>query len=372
MTAESAALNILAIVEQFWHRLPGGTALATERTLAALTEDGRFRLTGLAARHKPPTQVDRAPWQRMPVGSNLRFHHLPRPLLYEAWLRLGRPAIDRYGEPDSVVWAASGIVPATTRPVVATVHDLDFLANPERVGWRRRQFFTTMWQRIARRADLVVCPTEWVADDCLRRGVAADRLAVVPWGVAEPACGRDRAAGVLADLGLRPGYVLWVGPLTPRKNATRAAMALGRVDAEIVAVAAGPDDPEAEAAWSSLGHRVHRFDQVDDDELSALYRGAGAVFYPSLAEGFGLPVVEAMVHGTPVVTSRGGATGEVAAGAAVLVDPHRTDEMAEGLRAALWDGATRARMIEAGRIRAGQLPWEATAKGYGEAFRSVR
>ncbi len=364
--------HVLAIVEQFWHRLPGGTATATERTLAALAEGERFRITGLAARHSPPRPIDRAPWQRLPVGSNLRFHRLPRPVLYEAWLRLGRPRIDQLVEPDTVIWAASGIVPPAVLPVVATIHDLDFLANPDRVGWRRRRFFELMWQRIGERADLVVCPSQWVADDCLRRGLDPSRLTVVPWGVSAPSCNRERAAGLLAELGLRPGYTLWVGPMWQRKNAKNAALALGRVDTEVVAVAAGPDDPAAEAAWASLGGRVRRFDRVDEEQLSALYRGAGALFYPSLAEGFGLPVVEAMAHGTPVVTSRGTATEEVAAGAALLVDPHRPDEMAEALRVALWHGPTRRRLAEAGTGRAGQLTWEATAKGYAEAFRSVR
>ncbi len=372
MNAAPPTPHVLAIVEQFWHRLPGGTATATERTLAALAEGERFKITGLAARHSPPNPAERAPWQRLPVGSSLRFHHLPRPLLYETWLRLGRPKVDHYGDAGSVVWASSGIVPPTELPVVATVHDLDFLANPDRVGWRRRSFFALMWQRIRQRADLVVCPSESVADDCVRRGMDSSKVAVVHWGVGAPTCSRERAASVLADLGLRPGYVLWVGPMTPRKNAKNAALALGRVDAEVVAVAAGTDDPAARAAWTSLGSRVRRFTEVDEEQLSALYRGAGALFYPSLAEGFGLPVIEAMAHGTTVVTSRGTATEEVAAGAAILVDPNRPDEMAEALRAALWHDPTRRRLIDAGRGRAGQLTWEATAKGYAEAFHAVR
>jgi glycosyltransferase involved in cell wall biosynthesis len=292
--------------------------------------------------------------------------------MYEAWLRLGRPTIDQYGEDDTVVWAASGVVPATGRPVVATVHDLDFLANPERLSRRGRRFFPLMWRRIRQRADLVVCPTDWVADDCIRRGVPADRVATVSWGVDRPACPRDRAAGILADLGLRPGYALWVGPLTPRKNPRRAALALGRLDVDVVAVAPGPDDPAAVAAWASLGPRLRRFSSVGADQLSALYRGAGALLYPSLAEGFGLPILEAMAHGTPVVTSRGSGTGEVSGGAALLVDPERIDDLAGALEAALWDPSTRRRLIDDGFARAAQLTWDHTAKAYAEAFRSVR
>lgn len=371
MSSPAAHPHLLAVVEQFWHRLPGGTATATERTLAGLARDERFRVTGLAARHSPPSVGEGRPWQRMPVGSVLRFHRLPRPVLYEAWLRFGHPNIDHYGQDGTVVWAASGVVPATSRPVVVTVHDLDFLANPDRLSRRGRWFFPLMWRGIERGADVVVCPSQWVAEDCVARGLAPERVSVVPWGVDRPACGRDQAAAILADLGLRPGYVLWVGPLVPRKNPRRAAHALGRVAAEVVAIAPGPDEPEATAAWSSLGTRVHRFDSVDDNQLSALYRGAGALFYPSLAEGFGLPILEAMAHGTPVVTSYGSATEEVAAGAALLVDPTRPDHMAEALEAALWDTATRRHLIDDGLARAGQLTWDNTVKAYAEVFRAV-
>ena len=280
--------HLLAVVEQFWHRLPGGTAWATERTLTALSSDG-FRITGLAARHSPPALGDGGPWRRMPAGSILRFHRLPRPVLYEAWLRLGQPSVDQYGEPDTVVWAASGVVPSTRRPVVVTVHDLDFLANPERLSRRGRRFFPAMWRRIVRRADLVVCPTQWVADDCVARGLPSDRVLVVPWGVDRPACDTDEAARILGGLGLRPGYVLWVGPLSPRKNPKRAALALGRVDADVVAVAPGPDDPQAVAAWATLGPRVHRFDRVSTRQLSALYRGAGGPALPVAGRGLRPP-----------------------------------------------------------------------------------
>ena len=363
--------HLLALVEQFWHRLPGGTATATERTLAGLAGAEGFRITGLAARHSPPVVGQGRPWQRMPAGSVLRFHRLPRPLLYELWLRFGRPSVDHYGGDDTVVWAASGVVPATDRPVVVTVHDIDFLANPDRLSRRGRWFFPLMWRGIQRRADIVVCPSEWVAEDCVANGLPSDRVTVVPWGVAPPACDRERAPALLADLGVRPGYVLWVGPLSPRKNAKRAAQALGRVATEVVAVAGGTDDPEATAAWASLGANVRRLRWVDDEQLSALYRGAGAVFYPSLAEGFGLPILEAMAHGTPVVTSRGSGTEEVAAGAALLVDPTRPELMAEALEAALWDSGTRRRLIDDGLHRAGQLTWDNTAKAYAEVFRSI-
>ena len=363
--------QVLAVVEQFWHKQPGGTAMATEKTLAGLVELNEFDVTGLAARHSPPNPSEPAPWRRMPAGSTLRFDWLPRPALYEAWLRLGRPSIDRHCHDRTVVWASSLVVPPTSSPVVATVHDLDFLANPGFSTRRGRRFFPLVWKRAKARADLLVCPTQIVADDCARRGVPERQLVVIPWGVAPPACGREEAEAVGAELGLPERFVLWVGPLAPRKNPKGAALAMGRVDADIVMVGPADHHPEAAAAFASLGRRVHRMHDVDDETLSALYRLAGALLYPSFAEGFGLPVLEAMVHGTPVVTSKGTATAEVAGGAALLVDPGDPDAIAEALCAALDDSATRRQLIDDGLSRAGQLSWQNTAKGYAEAFRSV-
>ncbi len=375
--------QVLAVVEQFWHRAPGGTATATENTLAALAGLDAFDIAGLAARHSPPvhpvhparggrTGVTRpAPWARMPAGSTLRFHPLPRPLLYEGWLGPGRPSIDRYCEDHTVVWASSLIVPPTSRPVVATVHDLDFLANPDFSSRRGRRFFPLMWRRAMERADVLVCPTELVADDCVRRGVSPERVRVVPWGVAPPLCGPDEAERMRRDMGLPERFVLWVGPLAPRKNPKGAAKAMGRIDADIVVVAPKSEYLEAVLAFDSLGSRVHRLEFVDDLTLSALYRTATALLYPSFAEGFGLPVLEAMAHGTPVVTSSGTATAEVAGGAAVLIDPEDPDHIAEGLHTALHDTGARRRMIEDGLNRAGQLSWETTAKAYADAFRAV-
>ncbi len=351
--------------------MPGGTAAATEATLAALGESGQYDIVGLAARHSAPAPGEPSTWRRMPAGSTLRYHWLPRPALYESWLRLGLPSVDGYCTDDTVVWASSLIVPPTNAPTVATVHDLDFLVNPEFSTRRGKTFFPMAWRTANARADLLVCPSQIVADDCAHYGVSADRLAVVPWGVSPPICSAEEASEIIRSLGLPDEFVLWVGPLAPRKNPKGAALAMGRVDTDIVIVGPGGDHPEATAAFASLGPRVHRLDYVEPRVLSALYRSASVLLYPSFAEGFGLPVLEAMVHGTPVVTSAGTATEEVAAGAAVLIDPASPDAIAEALTAVLNDGALRRRLIDDGLSRAGQLTWETTAKGYAEAFRSV-
>src|SRR5262249_58731871 len=171
----------------------------------------------------------------------------------------------------------------------------------------------------------------------------AGRITVIPSGVDEP-CSPEgaRQAGE---------YVLAVATLEPRKNLRRAVEAAREAGAELRVVGApgwGGVDVEG---WVG---------EVTDDELAALYRGAQCVLYPSLYEGFGLPVLEAMACGTPVVTSRGTAMEEVANGAAVLVDPLDVSALAGAIAEA---SARRDELVEAGLRRASALPWSPTSAG---------
>jgi glycosyltransferase involved in cell wall biosynthesis len=130
-------------------------------------------------------------------------------------------------------------------------------------------------------------------------------------------------------------------------------------------VGAASDDARIEAALEPLAGRVTRLGEVDDVTLSALYRGAGVLLYPSHREGFGLPVLEAMVHDTAVITSGGTATEEVSAGAALLVDPSDRPGIAEALDRVLVDDALRQDLVARGRARAGSMTWDRTGIGYG-------
>ena len=379
--------HVLTLVEQFWHKVPGGTARATERTLAALIDRNEFTITGLAAahRHRPPTTAadprDR-PWTDVPVGVDVRHHRLPRPLLYESWLRVGRPSIDGFAKPDSVFWASSLIVAPTTRPVVATVHDLDFLETPHLLTRRGRNFFPRMWEHARRRCQLFVCPSEAVAAQCRRHGVPAERVRVVPWGVDRPACPPDAVLSVLDRLLFERGlpsdtlerpFALLVAPDQPRKNPEGCARSLAAVDVNAVIVGSQPADSGVDsfAAAEGTDRRVVRTGPVSDQELSALYQSATVLLFPSLAEGFGLPVAEAMVHGLPVITSTGTATEEVAGDAALLVDPLDDNDIANALKLLVDDADLRADLAERGRRRSTRFTWDATAAGYEQLFREV-
>jgi glycosyltransferase involved in cell wall biosynthesis len=172
-------------------------------------------------------------------------------------------------------------------------------------------------------------------------GVPAERISVIPNAVGDPFVPDGPAA--------EGDYVLAVGTLEPRKNLAAAQQAADRLGVELRVVGArGWGDVQVDG-W--LG-------RVADEELARLYRGARCLVYPSLYEGFGIPVLEAMACGTPVVTSTGGATEEVAGGAAVLVDPHDPVVIANGIEEA---AARRDELRTRGLERAAHFTWERVA-----------
>jgi len=231
---------------------------------------------------------------------------------------------------------------AASVPTVLTVHDLAILRAPEVFPRWHRLYGRTGLVRVLRAADAVVAVSEFSRDETIElTGVPAERIRVVPHGV-DPVFGPDgpHSAG---------DYVLAVATLEPRKNLGRAVAAAREAGVELRVVGArGWGGVDADG-WVG---------EVPDAELAALYRGARCVLYPSLYEGFGLPVLEAMACGTPVVTSVGTAMEEVAGGAAVLVDPLDVTSIADGIRAA---DARREELVAAGRARAAELTWERAA-----------
>ena len=227
-------------------------------------------------------------------------------------------------------------------PLVLTVHDLAILRFPEAFPLWHRLYGSAGLRRVLRAADALVAVSEFTKRELVSLSdVPAERVRVV-------ANGAD-AVFVPDGARARGDYVLVVATLEPRKNLERAVTAARLAGVELRVVGArgwgGVDVP----GWVG---------EVPDAELAALYRGARCVLYPSLYEGFGLPVLEAMACGTPVVTSRGSAMEEVAAGAAVLVDPLDVQAIADGL-----DEAERRRdeLVPLGLERAAGLTWERAA-----------
>ncbi len=365
------------LLEQPWHRVPGGTAVAAVESARALAERDDVDLLGMTARHRsadlPPLLVSPDHPAHLPLVSSA----LPRSFLYESWHRLGRPRVDRLvrrtGWVPDVVHASGGAVPATRSPLVATVHDVAWRHYPEASTRRGRRLFED-WLSDARRADRIVCPSEATRNDLVKAGFDGDCIRIVPLGVGRTDVEPGLPSQLRTRYGLKGPFVLWVGTLEPRKNLDRlvAAMSAAPLN-EVSLVLVGPDGWRTDVARTvaPLGERAVVIGSVSEVEKRAWYEAADVFCLPSLHEGFGLPVLEAMAHGVPVVTSAGTATEEVVGDAGLTVDP--TDEwaIAGGLCAVLDDGELAARLAAAGRTRAASRRWSDTASGLMAVYREV-
>src|SRR6266481_5045209 len=239
-------------------------------------------------------------------------------------------------------------------PAAVVVNDLAFRLRPAEVPWQQRAYFGTVLGPALRQAAAVVVPTETTRRDLLAAYPVSglgDRVTVIPYGFRAPA-----VAGSLPD-GIEPGFILAVGTIEPRKNyprllaAYRKLRTLGSVPQLVIAGRPGwaygdtLDRIRAEPGVRYLGH-------VDEPTLAALYESASVLALPSLYEGFGLPLLEAMARGVPAVIGSTGALPELALGAAIAVDGEDVDAIARGLERLLADEGLRTKLGEEGRRRA--------------------
>jgi glycosyltransferase involved in cell wall biosynthesis len=306
----------------------------------------------------------------------------PRPARL-AWEQLGAPRLAHRVRPD--VW--HGIhytMPLRADvPCVVTVHDLTFFDHPE---WHERAkvvFFRRMLRESTRRAAALVAVSAFTARRL--RDVLAPRSPVVvaPHGVDHerfhPARGASEAddRARLTALGVRTPFVVAVGTIEPRKDLPTLVHAFARVAdryPDVRLVIAGGDgwgtEPLRHAVErSGIATRIVRPGYVDGDSVAALYRRAAVVAYPSLEEGFGLPALEALACGAPLVSTLGSAVEEVVGDAALLVPPGDTDALASALDAVLRDGGLAESLRTAGPARADGATWARSADRHVEAYR---
>jgi glycosyltransferase involved in cell wall biosynthesis len=275
---------------------------------------------------------------------------------------------------------------------VYTIHDLVPLRLPFTTLDNKRQMFRLL-KKIARQADHIVTVSENSKRDIMRiLGVNEDRITNTYQAVAFPAVYRERPDEAIAEqlegsfgLGFKE-YLLFYGAMEPKKNIGRLIEAYlsSGVDIPLVLVASQGwnNEPEAkliaevrERQLSDTGRRtkrsVHHFDYVPFSLLVTLIRGSCAVVFPSLYEGFGLPVLEAMVLGTPVVTSRESSVPEVAGDAALLVDPYDVNEIAAAIRTIVADPDLRAELARRGTAQAARFSLERYAERVGALYRAL-
>jgi glycosyltransferase involved in cell wall biosynthesis len=298
--------------------------------------------------------------------------------LYEAWHLLRRPSVERATGPVDVIHATGIAVPPPTRPLVATVHDLSYLDYPEMFSRAGLRFFRRALELTLSDARLVLCSSLATLARCREAGFEEARLRHVPLGVRVTPVAEEQARAVRTRFGLDGDYVLWTGTVEPRKNLRGLLRAFERVEPAVELALVGPTgwNEDLETVLESLPERVrariHRLGWVSATDLAAIYAGASVFCFPSLLEGFGFPVVEAMAHGTPVVTSTGTSTEElVSGGAGLTVDPTDDDAIAEAITRLLTDPRLAASLAAAGRDRAATYTWDRTGelveRAYAEA-----
>lgn len=363
--AETA--RVAYTIEQCWHRVPGGTAVAAIETARALVERKMADLTGVAAWHRrdpPPPFVPPVPVKHLP---------LPRVALYEAWHRLRFPPVGIATGRVDVIHATTIAIPPRSVPLVVTIHDLLFLDQPEHFTKRGLRFFHAGLRRAREDADLVLCPSRATLAGCAAAGFDSARLRLVPMGVSARPASREDVERVRGRYRLARPYVLWVGTIEPRKNLRRLIDAFERLEADVELVLVGPQgwNQDLDKLLATRREGIRPLGFVPPHDLAPLYAGAEVFCLPSLLEGFGLPVLEAMAQHTPVVTSRGTSTEELAQDAGVLVDPYDSSAIAGGIARLLDDVAFRERVVDAGAERVAEYPWTRTAELVARAYAEV-
>ena len=362
-------------IDVSWAQMgPSGTATYVAGLVEALTRVGAEHdyvlFTRRPERYGPALpDLDRPNIARMAVDAPLT--NLRQQVALPPALRRGR--LDLYHSPAFFLPLA---LPLLWRgPTVVSMFDLNFLRLREnwRAG-RRATYLSLVVQApiAARQATRIITLSETSARDIARLLRAPPhKIAVVP---AAPRDTFRDLPGARAVARARESYgrfFLSVGVLAPQKNLARVLAAFARLDdgATRLVLAGRPAGAYAEAVLRPLARelgvegRVVFVGATSDDELRALYHAAEALVFPSLGEGFGLPIVEAMACGCPVVTSNLSSMPEVAGDAALLVDPHDVASIAQALRSLLRDPALRAALVARGSARAARYTWDEAARG---------
>lgn len=352
--------------DQLLYEQPGGIGTYLRHLVPGLAE--RMEKGRLVLAHHGPEGT-----RLFPGLAGVEERRLPwrRDLTGIAWHTAGRPELERFTGAVDLVHAPSLIYPPSRAPLVATVHDLCVLRYPSAFPARWRFFHRRGLSLILGQARVILVDSRSTRDD-LRSLAGTDdpRFRVVALGVDAPARPEEEEVDrVLRKHGVERPYLLHVGTLEPRKNLRCLVQAYASFDAEErkrggELVLVGP------RGW--LGRRemagilgqpgVRWLGFLPQNELEAVYAGATVFAYPSLYEGFGLPVLEAMARGLAVVTSNASSLREVGEGVALLVDPTDPRELAKALRRLVDDPDLRGELAERGRERAAEYPWERTVE----------
>jgi len=349
--------------------------------------DGIGVYTRALLSHLPQAGCSVAPYS-WPAGAGTLSigQALPQSFARASLADLAMPDAHRVHMPADLFHATDYRIVRMDCPVVATLHDALPIKYPAWCNPRMRRLKNWLQRKAAQKADHVIAVSHFAVAELVECfGVDEQRVSVVHNGVDEAwldAPDTQDVAATLSAHGLRPGYFLSVGTLQPRKNVERvlgawlALPAPERAERALVIVGAAGWRCETllrriEAARAEGENVVWLRGLAGEQALRHVYAGAGALVFPSLYEGFGIPLLEAFASSVPAVTSNVSSLPEVSAGAALEVDPLDEGAIGAAMLALVRDGALRARCIAAGRARAAALTWRATAQSTAAVYRQV-
>ncbi|HEY0284803.1 MAG TPA: glycosyltransferase family 1 protein [Vicinamibacterales bacterium] len=340
---------------------------------SALAQTGSDEITAFSSSWK-----DRVPAARATELPGVRIVDLRVPVtaLNLAWHRLRWPPIEALagGEYDIAHSPHPLLLPARSAAQIVTIHDLHFLSHPERTSAEIRRDYPALVRAHAHRADRIIVVSRFVAGEVQRLlGIAPDRISVCPNGAPQ-----WKGPAAVAGAG---GYLLYVGTIEPRKNVrglldAYARLLARRADAPRLVIA-GRAEPDGSALLAAMnqpplaGHVEYR-GYVTTEEREALYKGAQALVLPSFEEGFGIPALEAMSAGVPVVVSNRGALPEVVGDAGLFIDPDDAESLAAALERLGGDPDLRATCARRGLDRARQFTWTQTAHAVRRAYEEAK
>lgn len=355
-------------IDQLYFSAPGGIGTYVRNLVPALAhQDPSLRLTLFRSRFEIDASTER--WVR-----DFPVEEIPASIktLYPRWDLIARPPLPETLQECDIVHATNpaAIPPAAAgQRLVVTVHDLAFEHHPGMFPRSWRYLYRAGLRAAVRRADAIITPSRNTAEDLLSRTkVDPAKLHVVPLA-ASLGIGNLDPDESLARLKVRTPYVLFVGTLEPRKNLVRLVRAYRRVAAiglPHALVLAGPLGWNHDALMREIALRgpgeILLTGAVTDDELDALYRSADVLAYPSLYEGFGLPVLEAMARGVPTIASTTSSLPETAGEAAIGVNPRSVREIAMAIERVLTEEDLADKLSLRGRHQAERFSWEETAR----------
>jgi len=333
-------------------------ALQLIRALLALDTPHRYRLY---FRDAPPAGL-------FPDHAQVSSRVIPWP---RAWTHT-RFALALWRDRPDVTFVPAHTLPLWfPGPAVVTIHDLGYVYFPDAHPALARRYLDWSTRHSVRRATRIIADSLATSKDIAAHyGVSENRISLVYPGVDEtlaPVTDLQKLAAVRARYGLPERYLLFVGTLQPRKNIARIVQAYGcwrsrQSKPDVALVLAGQRGWLYDPRWTAGVEGVILPGYIDDADVAALYSGALALLFPTLHEGFGFPVLEAMRCGTPVITSAVSSLPEVAGDAALLVNPRAIEEIAQAIERILSDLELRAALIARGYRQAQQFTWQRAAE----------